>query len=94
VTVVLTGPDYPERSDHGGAPIAGIAAAEAGGALVFHGGTAMRGERLVTNGGRILSVTGVGPSVSDARDRAYAAVAKIGFDGALYRTDIASTVPG
>ena len=90
VTVVLTGPDYPERSDYAGAPISGIAEAEAGGALVFHGGTATRGERLVTNGGRILSVTGLGPSVSDARNRAYAAVGTIGFVGALYRTDIAA----
>ena len=72
VTVVLTGPDYPERSDYSGAPITGIAAAEALGALVFHGGTAMHGETLVTNGGRILSVTAAGATVAEARERAYA----------------------
>ena len=94
VTVVLTGPDYPERSDYAGATISGVAAAEASGALVFHGGTATRGERLVTNGGRILSVTALGPSLPEARSRAYAAVTKIGFEGARYRTDVAADPPG
>jgi phosphoribosylamine---glycine ligase len=90
VTVVLTGPEYPERSDHSGAVIAGIDAAELTGALVFHGGTAIRGGELVTNGGRILSVTAVGENVESARLRAYEAVGAISFDGARYRTDIAA----
>ena len=89
VTVVLAAPDYPARSDFAGAEIEGIAAAEAAGALVFHGGTAVRNGTMVTNGGRILSVTGTGPTVSDARDRAYAAVDLISFDGVQYRRDIA-----
>jgi phosphoribosylamine--glycine ligase len=92
VTVVLTGPDYPERSDYTGAAITGIAAAEQIGALVFHGGTAVRGDALVTNGGRILSVTAVGADLAAARERAYAAAATIQFDGVRYRTDIGSTV--
>jgi phosphoribosylamine--glycine ligase len=90
VTVVLTGPDYPARSDHEGAPIAGIDDAKSGGALVFHGGTARRDGALVTNGGRILSVTGVGTSVHEAREQAYEAVAKVRFDGARFRRDIAA----
>ena len=57
MTVVLAAGGYPERGDTG-TPIYGIDEAEATGALVFHAGTAMRGERLVTNGGRILGVTG------------------------------------
>lgn len=89
VTVVLAAPDYPARSDFAGAEIEGIAAAEATGALVFHGGTAVRNGTVVTNGGRILSVTATGPTVSDARDRAYAAVDLISFDGVQYRRDIA-----
>jgi phosphoribosylamine--glycine ligase len=89
VTVVLAAPDYPERSDFAGAEIDGIAAAEASGALVFHGGTAVRNGTVVTNGGRILSVTATAPTVSDARDRAYAAVDLISFDGVQYRRDIA-----
>ncbi len=92
VTVVLAGPSYPERSDYSGAAITGIAAAEEAGVLVFHGGTAMHGDTLVTNGGRILSVTAVGPDVAAARDRVYAAVATIEFDGAQYRTDIGAVV--
>jgi phosphoribosylamine--glycine ligase len=92
VTVVLAGPSYPERSDYSGAAITGIAAAEEAGVLVFHGGTAMHGDTLVTNGGRILSVTAVGPDVAAARDRVYAAVATIEFHGAQYRTDIGAVV--
>ena len=76
VTVVLAGPDYPARSDYAGAAIAGIAEAEAAGALVFHGGTAVRDGTLVTNGGRILSVTALAPTVPEARARAYAAVGR------------------
>ena len=88
VTVVLAAGDYPARGD-AGSPIDGVHEAEASGALVFHAGTALRGDRLVTNGGRILAVTGVGETVADARDRAYAACELISFDGARYRRDIA-----
>ena len=88
VTVVLAGDGYPERSD-AGTPIAGIEDAEATGALVFHAGTARHGERLVTNGGRILGVTGVGPTLAEARERAYAGCERIRFDGMHYRRDIA-----
>jgi phosphoribosylamine--glycine ligase len=73
VTVVVAGPDYPASSDYAGAPIAGIDEAEQTGALVFHGGTAMRDGHVVTNGGRILSVTALGNSIREARERAYAA---------------------
>jgi len=90
VTVVLAAPDYPERSDYAGADIAGLDEAQAEGAIVFHGGTAVRGGRLVTNGGRILSVTALGPSVPEARERAYAAVDKVTFEGARFRRDIAA----
>jgi phosphoribosylamine---glycine ligase len=88
VTVVVAGGGYPEESDAGSA-IEGIADAEATGALVFHAGTARRANSLVTNGGRILSVTGLGESVADARRQAYAAVERISFAGAQYRRDIA-----
>ena len=91
VTVVLSGPEYPERSDYTGALIAGIGAAESTGALVFHGGTAMRGDGLVTNGGRILSVTAAGSTLAYAREHAYRAVSEISFEGARFRTDIAAS---
>ncbi len=94
VTVVLAGPDYPARSDHAGAPIRGIGDAEATGALVFHGGTAVRDGTVVTNGGRILSVTGQGQTVAAARERAYAAVELLSFEGMKFRTDIGAAAGG
>jgi phosphoribosylamine---glycine ligase len=89
VTVVVAGGEYPERNDTGSA-IEGIEAAERLGALVFHSGTALHGERLVTNGGRIVNVTGVADQIEDARAVAYDAAAAISFPGARYRTDIAA----
>jgi phosphoribosylamine--glycine ligase len=89
VTVVLAAPDYPQQNDVG-KPIQGVREAEANGALVFHAGTAMRGEVLVTNGGRILNVTGVGDDVASARTAAYEGVHLISFPGMRYRTDIAA----
>jgi phosphoribosylamine--glycine ligase len=88
VTVVLAAGSYPDRGDSG-SPIEGVEAAEA---LVFHAGTAVHGGRLVTNGGRIIDVTATGPSVAEARERAYAAVEHISFAGVRYRRDIAAGV--
>ncbi|HEV2903001.1 MAG TPA: phosphoribosylamine--glycine ligase [Gaiellaceae bacterium] len=87
VTVVLASRDYPERGDSG-TPIEGVDDAAAS-ALVFHAGTAVHGGRLVTNGGRVLNVTGLGPTLEAARETAYAACASISFDGMQYRRDIA-----
>ncbi|HEX3806789.1 MAG TPA: phosphoribosylamine--glycine ligase [Gaiellaceae bacterium] len=92
VTVVVAGPDYPARSDYAGAAIEGLDAAGASGAIVFHGGTAVRDGNVVTNGGRILSVTATAATVASARERAYAAVEMISFDGAQHRNDIAAGV--
>jgi phosphoribosylamine---glycine ligase len=94
VTVVLTGPEYPERSDYSGAPIEGTDEVEASGALVFHGGTAMRDGRLVTNGGRILSVTALAPELEQARRQAYDAVERVRFEGVRFRRDIAAVARG
>jgi phosphoribosylamine--glycine ligase len=88
VTIVLAAGDYPAGSDKG-SPIEGVEDAEAAGALVFHAGTALQGERLVTNGGRILGVTALGATLDGARDRAYEAAALISFAGVRFRTDIA-----
>ncbi len=90
VTVILAAPDYPDRSDYSGIPIDGLESAEATGALVFHSGTAARDGRVVTNGGRILSVTGTGPTLTEARDRAYASVDLVSFEGVQFRHDIAA----
>ena len=90
VTLVLTAPDYPARSDYSGTPIEGVEDAEATGALVLHAGTALHDGRLVTNGGRILNVVGTGPTVEAARTAAYDAAACIDFAGMQYRSDIAA----
>jgi phosphoribosylamine--glycine ligase len=89
VTVVAAAAEYPERGD-AGTPIHGVDAAAEAGALVFHAGTALRGGELVTNGGRILGVTGLGPTVAAARARAYDALAMISFEEMRYRSDIAA----
>ena len=89
VTVVLTAGDYPAGNDVG-SPIEGIEDAEQAGAHVFHAGTALNGDRLVTNGGRIVSVTSTGITVAAARERAYAACEHISFAGMRYRNDIAA----
>ena len=68
---MLAAGDYPASGDRG-SPITGIEAAEATGALVFHAGTALRDGAVVTNGGRILNVTGVGDDLAAARAAAYA----------------------
>ena len=87
VTVVVAAAEYPARGDRG-SEITGLAEAERH-ALVFHAGTAVHGDRVVTNGGRVLNVTGVGESIGAAREAAYAGVGEIAFDGAWSRADIA-----
>jgi phosphoribosylamine--glycine ligase len=69
--------------------IGGLAEGEPADALVFHAGTALRDGRLVSAGGRVLDVTGLGHSVAEARDHAYAAIEQIDFPGARFRHDIA-----
>jgi len=89
VTVVLAAGGYPEARDAGSA-IEGLEVAEAEDALVFHAGTAVRDGQLVTSGGRILNVTGLGDTLEEARARAYEACERISFRGAHYRRDIAA----
>ena len=58
------------------------------GALVFHAGTKKENGKLVTDGGRVLAVSVKAATVSEAREKVYAAVEKIKFDGRHYRKDI------
>jgi phosphoribosylamine--glycine ligase len=91
VTVTLAAGTYPAGIDRG-TPVTGLVAAEAAGALVFHAGTALSDGEVVTNGGRILNVTGVGASVAEARAVAYEGVGRIEFADARFRNDIAEVV--
>jgi phosphoribosylamine---glycine ligase len=85
VTVVLASRGYPESASKGD-PISGLD--EVDGAEVLHAGTAARDGEIVTAGGRVLNVTALGATPSEARDRAYAAAERIEFDGRQMRTDI------
>jgi phosphoribosylamine--glycine ligase len=88
VTVVLASAGYPESSSKGDV-ISGLEDA-AKVAEVVHAGTAERDGQVVTAGGRVLNVTGLGPTPADARERAYDAARRISFDGMQMRSDIAA----
>ena len=89
ICVVATSKGYPGKYQTG-VPITGIDEADAmQDVKVFHSGTARRDQQLVTDGGRVLGVTAVGDTIAEARQRAYAAMEKIHFDGMHYRRDIA-----
>jgi phosphoribosylamine--glycine ligase len=87
-TVVWACKGYPAASTKGQAIEGLVQAAEEPEAVVFHSGTERLGSGWATQGGRILSVTGWGPDLRMALDRAYAAGKKIRFDGMHYRRDI------
>jgi phosphoribosylamine--glycine ligase len=89
VCVILASPGYP-ASYPKGLPITGLNSAATADAIVFHAGTAATADgNIVTAGGRVLGVVGLGNSIADARDKAYAEVNNIHFEGKHYRTDIA-----
>jgi phosphoribosylamine--glycine ligase len=89
VCIVMASGGYPGPYEKGKV----ISGLEDAGAMkdvkVFHAGTAMKGEDVVTSGGRVLGVTAMGEDVAAARSLAYKAVEKIHFDGAHFRRDIA-----
>lgn len=94
ITVVMAAAGYPDTPRKGD-EITGVDAANAlEGVDVIHAGTAEVDGRLVTAGGRVLSVTASGADLAEARSRAYAGVAEIAFDGAQHRTDIARAAAG
>ncbi len=86
--VVMASGGYP-GSYKKGIEIKGLdACGQVEGATVYHAGTALKDGKLVTNGGRVLGVTALGKTLDEALDKAYAAVKKIDFENAHYRTDI------
>jgi phosphoribosylamine--glycine ligase len=85
--VVLAAAGYPEsvRRDD---PIDGLESVDQPGVLIFQAGTAWEHGRIVTNGGRVLGITGIGQTLDHALEVAYAAIETISFPGLQYRRDI------
>lgn len=88
VCVVVASGGYP-GSYTKGQVITGLDSAEQTGAYVFHAGTSLNGDKIITNGGRVLGVTALGADIADAVNRAYKAVGEITFTNMHYRKDIA-----
>ena len=87
VSVVMASGGYPGDYEKGKV-ITGIAEAEAQEAIVFHAGTQLRENQILTDGGRVLGVTAIGENFEQAIAKAYAAVNCIDFEGKYYRRDI------
>ena len=86
VTVVLAAQGYPESPKTNGAitKIPAISKTQ-----IFHAGTSLNGVGLISSGGRVLTVTGLGSDLTEARDCAYRAISQIELEGSFYRSDIA-----
>lgn len=85
VTVVVASDGYPDAPKTGGE----ISLPSEVDASIYHAGTALLDGRLLSSGGRVLTVTGLGASLAIARDKAYAAISKIALEKSFYRSDIA-----
>ena len=86
-TVILSSGGYPGSYEKG-KEISGLDGSDAS-SIVFHCGTSAKDGKVVTSGGRVLSVTGVGADLREAVDRAYDRIGKISFEKMFYRKDIA-----
>ncbi len=86
VTVVLAAEGYPAAPKSGGA-ITGFTAID--NVQIYHAGTSATEQGVVASGGRVLTVTGIGEDLTEARNRAYRAISQISLAGSFYRTDIA-----
>jgi len=86
VTVVLAAPGYPDSPQINGliTKLPNIADTQ-----IFHAGTTQSGDALLSSGGRVMTVTGIGSDLTQARDRAYRAISQIELAGSFYRSDIA-----
>jgi phosphoribosylamine--glycine ligase len=88
VCVVMASKGYPGNYEKG-KPISGMKeVSKMEDVFVFHAGTTLRDNQMVTNGGRVLGVTGLGKDIPRAIERTYEAVKKISWEGVHYRTDI------
>jgi phosphoribosylamine--glycine ligase len=88
LTIVMAANGYPGTPQKG-TEIKGLELAQATPNVeIFHAGTRRENQRLIADGGRVLNVTGRGKTIAEARDAAYAAIAKIDWPGGFYRKDI------
>jgi len=87
VSVVMASRGYPGTYDRGQS-IKGLDVARTKDVMIFHSGTSKKNNNIVTNGGRVLSITAIGNSLSEAVRRAYEVADTIEFEGAHYRKDI------
>jgi phosphoribosylamine---glycine ligase len=87
VSVVLASEGYPGEYQKG-QEITGIVEAMDTGAIIFHAGTKLKGDKVLTSGGRVMNVVGLGPNIKEAIDKAYEGASKIHFDGMWCRRDI------
>jgi phosphoribosylamine--glycine ligase len=88
VCVVMSSRGYPGDYEKG-KPISGLKeVSRMEDVFVFHAGTALQDGQMITNGGRVLGVTGLGKDIPKAIERTYQAVKRISWEGAQYRTDI------
>ena len=89
VCVILASGGYP-KSYRKNLPIDGVTKAKSLGALIFHAGTKISGDKLLTNGGRVLGVTAIAPTLKEAVDKVYRAADVIHFEDMHFRRDIAA----
>lgn len=87
VCVMLVSGGYPEAYGKG-YPMTGIEAAKAGGSIVFHAGTALDGDTVVTNGGRVIAVSSYGADKAEALAKSFENAGKIQFEKKYFRSDI------
>jgi len=87
-TVVMASGGYPDAFETGKTISIEPGAEQEEGVMIFHAGTLLEDGQLTTSGGRVLSVTALGPTLKESLERAYRVVGKIRFEGACYRRDI------